>query len=764
MDSLPEFTIAELRGALAPVAEYHTDRSPSANSVLAAWLRSASVSPNGKAWLVAKTQLAASQSFGSSAIASFRLATKAALAEQRPEAVHDAPRRAAGESRVTADPRRAKPSAWSRFLGEAKPSASPVPRSEEPGLRVSEHYSPMSGDAPAQGRRLERFSKPFGPGDMDGSGSKALLGRPSLEQSAVLVRETAQNSWDARVSKLVRFEVRLSRATPEVRRVLRRVVFADSASPQSLPLSSVMDEQDLWLLEILDRGTRGLEGPTRNDLVSAPGVRTDYADFVLTLGAPRDKELGGGTYGFGKTISYTCTKSATLVIWTRCREQGEYQHRLIASAFGTGYSESGVKYTGRHWWGRVHGQRVEPVVGQEARGLGEDLYTKGFDGDETGTSLLLIAPDFGEISDSTGVRSRTPREYAQALSDAAMTNLWPKLVGEDDRDSMEIKVFFEEEDLSPGRVDEDPVLGAFATSLRIVRSIQGGVEPFVGAFSEHWEIVDGRGRGKLLGHCAATRYLMTPEVLERLKRLFPDDEAPEGRHLCLMRHDAELVVRYREGRGSAQKEYGWAGVFKPIAPMDDAFADAEPPSHDDWLPQSVRDPKHKSPVNIALNQTKKKLDDWASPRLKVEPNPDLGMGAAALAEALGDLMSGIPGGTPVKKSSRVKGRTAPAKKHKATIGRALQAPHSIDGFVQWEVEVTVEGNAPMQVKVRPAIATAAGPEANPELCEVVGWRGPDGQTISSNDTAELCPGELSTVLVKAPAGLALDVRLQGVQS
>lgn len=762
MVSSPDYTTTELIGALTPVSEYHTGRVPTANSVLAAWLRGFGVSPSGEAWHVAKKELTEAQFLGLGALAAFRSAAKTAAVQTRAKDVESTPRRASGISTSEATPRRASasPRSWLRGVAESEPAE--VSRRVDHERRPTAEVSTVLGDASDPGGPLQRFSKRFSPGDMDGSGSKALLGRPALEQVAILVRETAQNSWDARMSALVKFELRLRRATPDMRRVLRDVVFADSGSRDSIRLSEILEDEEIWLLEISDRGTRGLEGPTRNDLETARGVRTDYADFVLTLGAPRDKELGGGTYGFGKTISYTSTDSSTVVIWTRCRVSGGYQDRLVASAFGEGYSEAGIKYTGRHWWGRVVQDRVEPVLGSWARSVGDTLYSKGFEADETGTSLLLVAPHFGETEDQLGVRARTPREYAQALSDAAMSNLWPKLVGDDGRDSMEIKVFFEDEDLSPGRVDDDPVLGAFATSLRIVRSLQAGSETFVGALSEHWDIVDGRGRGKLLGHCAATRYLMTPESSDRLETLFPSDEAPEGKHLCLMRHDAELVVRYREGRASAQKEYGWAAVFKPVAAFDDAFADAEPPSHDDWLPQSVKDPKHKSPVNISLNQTKKKLDEWASPRLRFGSKTDEKIGAAALAEALGGLMGGSSGGTPVNEAGGRNRRATPPKKRHVKIQSATQSPHRTEGFVEWSVVVRAEAAAPIHVKVRPAIATAAGPEHNPHLCQVEGWYASDGREISNGDVAQLGPGEDFTILIKAPVGLALDVKLQEV--
>ena len=58
-------------------------------------------------------------------------------------------------------------------------------------------------------RDLAWYPKPFGPGDMDGSGEKKVLGRPEVDMVDLLVRETAQNSWDARLpGQVPRFELR----------------------------------------------------------------------------------------------------------------------------------------------------------------------------------------------------------------------------------------------------------------------------------------------------------------------------------------------------------------------------------------------------------------------------------------------------------------------------------------------------------------------------------------------------------------------------
>ena len=48
-------------------------------------------------------------------------------------------------------------------------------------------------------RALEWYPKRFAPGDMDGTTNENLLGQTELSPLEILIRETAQNSWDARL-------------------------------------------------------------------------------------------------------------------------------------------------------------------------------------------------------------------------------------------------------------------------------------------------------------------------------------------------------------------------------------------------------------------------------------------------------------------------------------------------------------------------------------------------------------------------------------
>ena len=162
-------------------------------------------------------------------------------------------------------------------------------------------------------------------------------------------------------------------------------------------LAELLRHDEIWALEVSDRGTVGLGGPIRNDLAVDSGVDTDFIDLVFNIGAPRDAYLGGGTYGFGKTISYVASSVGTILIWSRCEGSSGLEHRLIGSAIGDGFNMDGLRFTGRHWWGNAIASegRVEPAVGDLAEELGEAVFASRFDRDVTGTSILILDPQLG---------------------------------------------------------------------------------------------------------------------------------------------------------------------------------------------------------------------------------------------------------------------------------------------------------------------------------------------------------------------------------
>ena len=123
-------------------------------------------------------------------------------------------------------------------------------------------------------------------GGLAAEGFYKLLGRPRLDPLTVLVRETAQNSWDARVDNglPVGFTLQAWHMTADERHALRRDVFVEADKAPGTGLAEELASPGLIGLFISDRNTKGLGGPLQADQADPTGTY-DWVDFVLNVGA-----------------------------------------------------------------------------------------------------------------------------------------------------------------------------------------------------------------------------------------------------------------------------------------------------------------------------------------------------------------------------------------------------------------------------------------------------------------------------------------------
>ncbi|WP_280489472.1 hypothetical protein [Nocardia carnea] len=341
----------------------------------------------------------------------------------------------------------------------------------------------------------------------------------------------------------------------------------------------------LRVLAISDRGTKGLGGPTRADTVTDRG--RDFVAFMRNIGEPRDQAFGGGTYGFGKGILYLTSKAGTILVHTRCRYEGRYETRLMAASLWKSYDnkepDGDRRYTGRHWWGDVSGDVIEPMVGPAADAMATRLGLQPFGPTETGTTVVIIDPD---------LEGSEPAEAAEYLAETIAWHLWPKML---------------------------PAVGG-TPPMRFTVTCDGITYPvpdpaamkplrmFVNAYQKMQSIEGDELRWRntrLLGRLGLNR-TMAP----RFKASDPARAAgfEDGlvHHICLMR-PAELVVNYWPGPKPAGEVVAYAGVFRADESMDETYAAAEPPTHDSWNPQSLDYP-NSSYVRVTFQRLKERID------------------------------------------------------------------------------------------------------------------------------------------------------------
>ena len=503
------------------------------------------------------------------------------------------------------------------------------------------------------------------------------------------------------------------------------------------------------VLEICDFNTKGLGGPTRADRIPRESA-TDFIDFVRNVGTPRDTPHGGGTYGFGKVSLYGVSRCNAILIDSLVAGGGSGSRRFIGSHLGPAFDiAKGTilhRYTGRHWWGRKSDTDglVEPVLDREAAELATALGFVPRPSGKSGTSIMIL--DFHWPDDDL-------KTAGWRLAEAALRNFWPRMMAttpDDRRFDLEIEVEGEQIDVpSP---ETHPPLVLFCEAMEDART---GAGPAV------HDISCGRPV-KHLGRLAVRKGLrLARQPLGGVEEsLFPGI----SRHIALMR-PVELVVKYVQGSALPNERLEWAGVF--LASNDNeverAFADSEPPAHDDWIPASMDPGRARTFVNVAVRQ----LADFArgagsTPSVTIEPDSD-GKPLARLAGQLGRLLQGNAGDGAGPSSSQ---KTTHKRPRAAWVSEPEFVRLYLDdqgpvGVFKVRVRQDVQQSG-IELRASAAIALDGSPSSDAEVYEVVPRptvfriHGVNNELASEGDTLSIAGAEGEfQVLVRMPTEAAV---------
>ncbi|MFD0507135.1 hypothetical protein ACFQ0G_38845 [Streptomyces chiangmaiensis] len=466
------------------------------------------------------------------------------------------------------------------------------------------------------------FSQPYPPeGASAAEGIRNQLGRPELDLLTILVRESAQNSWDARLTPSpgpVEYRLDMWTVGPAHAAAWRESLLEGApAGPEHFPLRETLKRGPVRVLAVSDRGTRGLGGPTRAD--NAVGPDRDFVSFIRNIGEPRDTALGGGTYGFGKGIFYLLSRPGTILVHSRCRTpQGGHETRLIGCTLWKSHvaaePQGDRRYTGRHWWGDTSGNVVEPLVGRQAETTARHLGLRPFGPDETGTTIVVVDPNLDELE---------PAVAADYLAETIAWHLWPKMISTDDK---------------------PPAMRFTVTCDGIEHHVPDPRETRpLNMFVAAYETMTGPAGSDLqcfrpkrhLGRLGLVKRIMTPLEPTRASRMLDIEDLVH--HVCLMR-PAELVVTYRPGPKPPSANQGFAGVFRADEAMDEIYAKAEPPTHDAWHPQSLDRPE-----STFVHTTFRRIDEALEGLLSLGGVARPGASHVALGAA-SSMFSGLVGG------------------------------------------------------------------------------------------------------------------------
>ena len=495
-------------------------------------------------------------------------------------------------------------------------------------------------------------SEPVSPtGSISSVGILNQLGRPKLDTLALLVRETVQNSWDARLSDdtPLSYIVHGWEMLPAQRQLLREHVFSARPTLDSLPMTQLDSDEPLLGLIIADRSTTGLEGPTRADVVPEGSSRR-FISFLRDIGQPSNQNLSGGTYGYGKASLYLASGMRTILVHTRCRlSNGHLESRFIAAALGQRWADRNHRqFTGRHWWGRDGGDAAEPILDRDADELAAALGMSSFVDDETGTTILILDPLLNDraAKDQPDFEAivRTPVQAFNLMAEYALWFFWPKMLDSSlGRPSIQFRLQWEDTLIDLPHPAEFPPLIGFVEAMERIK----GRRDDESVLRAEIKNIGSERPSKHLGKIALQQFFVQKEYSFDTGST---DSLFEGitHHTALMRQ-AELVVKYLEGRPLASSSIGYAGVFITDAEVDAVFAKSEPPTHDDWSPNSLTESWHKTYVRVALRKISEEMIGFAQAPRTTAPMgtlTPLGVFATWLGESLIPMETGTAASRP----------------------------------------------------------------------------------------------------------------------
>jgi len=607
---------------------------------------------------------------------------------------------------------------------------------------------------------LSRESEPYSKyGNISADGFNKLLGTPNLDQFQTVIRESVQNSWDARLEgKAPEYHLRLRTLNREQVSILIDNVFHDlpdePADDRENRIQDIVKRGcELRVLELCDFNTSGLGGPVNPEEVEEEGESPDFVDFFRNIGTPRDTHHGGGTYGYGKSSLFSFSRCNTIVVDSVAFYKGELVRRLMACRVGNRYNNrTGDKlkrFTGRHWWGSQYSGRLYPVSGNDAVELSEKMGFSERDSTNTGSSIMILEPKIEDLE---------KHQIEHKLKETILWNFWNKMIPFDGRGpDIRFRIEMDGRELRLPDPRECPPLDLYARAMHKIRSVD-----------ENLISIRCKKPKKELGKLAIVRGTKS-------KRNFHfsalgEDNSESSHHVALMR-PAELIVKYMKGCDLPDEDVEWAGVFKTSNEEDveKAFADSEPPAHDDWKPNNLKKGSLKKRyVNVALKRIKNKIKDKFNPEPDYPEDSDSNISLGGLADKIGNSLLNIggsrlggvgprggTGGGGGGKSKSVSLRTPVYLRHEIVdekpcilFSQVIRGSSDEPVIIDAKAEVILEGGG------RSAVAP------NGRKPEVLKWIDEENNVISEEDTAEvICESNKTLIIiVTIPDYVAISLR------
>ena len=232
------------------------------------------------------------------------------------------------------------------------------------------------------------------------------------------------------------------------------------------------------------------------------------------------------------------------------------------------------------------------------------------------------------------------------------------------------------------------------------------------------------------------------EIASAVRSLSPFDSGCH--HIALMR-SAELVVKYQPGPVFTEAQYAGAFMTERDPEVDEAYAAAEPPTHDDWILSGL-DRRQKILVNVGVRNVRAEVDGAFSATATPVGSADL-TPLGPISERLAGLIAGADGpGESVEFSGKKVGGGVGrgTRSHTATV--SLQGMPILTDFegqrsakLEFSVDANLDGDTSKLLIATLAVAILDGGNTEreqplaTESPSVLAWESEAGEFIRATD-------------------------------
>jgi len=211
----------------------------------------------------------------------------------------------------------------------------------------------------------------------------------------------------------------------------------------------------------------------------------------------------------------------------------------------------------------------------------------------------------------------------------------------------------------------------------------------------------------------------------------------------------ELVVKYLRGAPYPDSLHEWAGVFVCSAEseVEEAFAQAEPPTHDDWAPDNLPKGKQQTMVRVGMRALRTHADTFVPTKSLSRSADPASPSLAATAGQMGRFLSPTSARGAGKPEPSRRGGPSPKKGVRLSSPEMIGLSLAQDGaaLATFRVDLTNDGSqGPLTLIVEPKLVA-------------------DGNGISAEDVPSNLLPRLHSVSLEAhdlsSKGQILDVGL-----